>query len=223
MIANKEKNEAAAVQNAEEKPAVHKAVKCPTKVGINLNMREKRTGEFVRLGIGCAVAILVVALVGKFGVYDQYQRLADAEAAYGQVHKEYEEVRQELSGYDEVLTEYRSYSMDWMTNSDDSKYQYVSVDRRDVLDLVESEMMTRGTVNSVLVRNDLVSVSMSGMSLEEISVMFGAIEQRDIVERVDLDVAETEKDMPASIMSFSVNITLKTEEADTTTAEEAAE
>ena len=110
--------------------------------------------------------------------------------------------------------------MDWMTNSDDSKYQYVSVDRRDVLDLVESEMMTRGTVNSVLVRNDLVSVSMSGMSLEEISVMFGAIEQRGNVERVDLDVAETEKDMPASIMSFSVNITLKSEAA---TAEEAAE
>ena len=53
--------------------------------------------------------------------------------------------------------------------------------------------------------------------------MFGAIEQRDIVERVDLDVAETEKDMPASIMSFSVNITLKTEETGTTTAEEAAE
>lgn len=222
MIATKEKNENTAVQAAEEKPAVHKAVKCPTKVGINLNMREKRTGEFVRLGIGCAVAILVVALVGKFGVYDQYRRLADAETAYGQVHKEYEEVRQELSGYDEVLTEYRTYSMDWMTNSDDSQYQYVSVDRRDVLDLIESEMMTRGAVNSVVVRGDRVTVTMSGMSLEEISVMFTAIERHDIVKSVELDVAETERDMPASIMSFSVNITLDSGETDAA-AEEAAE
>lgn len=222
MIATKEKNENTAVQAAEEKHAAHKAVKCPTKVGINLNMREKRTGEFVRLGIGCAVAILVVALVGKFGVYDQYRRLADAETAYGQVHKEYEEVRQELSGYDEVLTEYRTYSMDWMTNSDDSQYQYVSVDRRDVLDLIESEMMTRGAVNSVVVRGDRVTVTMSGMSLEEISVMFTAIERHDIVKSVELDVAETERDMPASIMSFSVNITLDSGETDAA-AEEAAE
>ena len=218
MIAEKKR-----MDKAQEEKPLRKAVKCPTKVGVNLNMREKRTGEFITLGIGCAVAILVVALIGKFGVYDQYQRLADAESAYGQVHQEYETIKQELAGYDEVLTEYRTYSMDWMTNSGDSKYQYVSVDRREVLDLVENEMMTRGTVNSVLVRNDLVSVSMSGMSLEEISVMFAAIEQHDIVTRVDLDVAETERDMPASIMSFSVNITLRSDEADTTTAEEAAE
>ena len=223
MIANKEKNENTAVQAAEEKSGIRKAVKCPTKVGINLNMREKRTGEIATLGIGCAVAILVVALIGKFGVYDQYRRLADAESAYGQVHQEYEAVKQELSGYDEVLTEYRTYSMDWMTNSDDSQYQYVAVDRRDVLDLIESEMMTRGAVNSVVVRDDRVSVIMSGMSLEEISVMFTGIEQHDIVKSVELDVAETERDMPASIMSFSVNITLMGDEADTTAAEEAAE
>lgn len=228
MTLTKEKKETAP-QAAEQAPqgverSAHKPVKCPQKVGINLNMREKRTRTVLSLVGGIAAMLVVVGLVGKFGVYDQYARLSKAEKAYGEVHQEYESVLQELTGYDEVLTEYRTYSMDWMTgSSDDSKgYNYVAVDRREVLDLIESEMMTRGTVNSVAVRDDRVTVGMSGMSLDEISVMFSSIEQHDIVKSVELDVAETERDKPASILSFTVNIVLNTEE-DTAAAEEAAE
>ena len=189
-----------------DKP-VRKAVKCPQKVGINLNMREKRTRTVLSLAGGIAAVVVVVALIGKFGVYDQYARLAKAEKAYG-----------------EVLTEYRTYSMDWMAGSEDGQgYQFVAVDRRDVLDLIESEMMTRGTVSSVSMRDDRVVVGMSGMSLEEISVMFPSIEQHDIVKSVELDVAETERDKPASVLSFTVNIVLNTEQDDAAAAEEAAE
>lgn len=141
--------------------------------------------------------------------------LPKAEKAYGEVHQQYETVLQELTGYDEVLTEYRTYSMDWMAGSEDGQgYQFVAVDRRDVLDLIESEMMTRGTVSSVSMRDDRVVVGMSGMSLEEISVMFSSIEQHDIVKSVELDVAETERDKPASVLSFTVNIVLNTEQDD---------
>ena len=140
------------------------------------------------------------------------------------MHQQYETVLQELTGYDEVLTEYRTYSMDWMAGSEDGQgYQFVAVDRRDVLDLIESEMMTRGTVSSVSMRDDRVVVGMSGMSLEEISVMFSSIEQHDIVKSVELDVAETERDKPASVLSFTVNIVLNTEQDDAAAAEEAAE
>ena len=206
-----------------DKP-VRKAVKCPQKVGINLNMREKRTRTVLSLAGGIAAVVVVVALIGKFGVYDQYARLAKAEKAYGEVHQQYETVLQELTGYDEVLTEYRTYSMDWMAGSEDGQgYQFVAVDRRDVLDLIESEMMTRGTVSSVSMRDDRVVVGMSGMSLEEISVMFSSIEQHDIVKSVELDVAETERDKPASVLSFTVNIALNTEQDDAAAAEEAAE
>lgn len=206
-----------------DKP-VRKAVKCPQKVGINLNMREKRTRTVLSLAGGIAAVVVVVALIGKFGVYDQYARLAKAEKAYSEVHQQYETVLQELTGYDEVLTEYRTYSMDWMAGSEDGQgYQFVAVDRRDVLDLIESEMMTRGTVSSVSMRDDRVVVGMSGMSLEEISVMFSSIEQHDIVKSVELDVAETERDKPASVLSFTVNIVLNTEQDDTAAAEEAAE
>ena len=74
-------------------------------------------------------------------------------------------------------------------------------------------MMTRGTVNSLRVLDDTVVVSMSGMSLAEISEMFEAIEGQPIVRSVELTLAETERDQPASVLNFSVNITLQEEAA----------
>ena len=78
-----------------------------------------------------------------------------------------------------------------------------------MLDLVESEMMPRGTVKSVTVRDDSLVVTMGGMTLDQISAMFADIELSPIVQSVGLNIAETEKDQPSSILSFSVNIVLQ--------------
>ncbi len=76
MIAEKEKKTARA--NTPRRP-----VRCPQKTGINLNLHEKRTGTVLTLLIG-ALCITVLALaVAKFGVLDLYDRLADAQSAYG--------------------------------------------------------------------------------------------------------------------------------------------
>lgn len=212
MIAEKERT-AAAEQTPQASPA-KKMIRCPHKTGINLNMREKQAGAAMTLAIGGAVIVLLAGIVAKVGVIDQYARLSDAQAEYAQVHQQYTSAQKELERYDEVLTEYRAYSMDWMAGAEEGDTRFVSVNRQQVLDLVETQMMTRGTVNSVQVQDDMAVVSMSGMSLREISEMFSVIEQEPIVKSVELDVAETEKDRPASIMSFSVTIILQGEAAE---------
>ena len=203
---------------AKEKAAaaapVRKAVKCPQKTGINMNMREKRTGTVLTLVIGVAAIVILAGLAAKFGVIDQYQRQADAQAAYSKVHQQHQTMEEALLDYDKVLTEYRTYSMDWLTGADETDDRFVSVSRQQVLDLIEREMMTRGTVNSVRVYGNNVVVSMTGMSLAEISEMFSDIEAEPMVAKVVLDLAETEKDQPASILSFSLNITLQKEAAE---------
>ena len=50
---------------------------------------------------------------------------------------------------------------------------------------------------------------MGGMTLDQISAMFADIELSPIVQSVELNIAETEKDQPSSILSFSVNIVLQ--------------
>ena len=190
--------------------AVRRLGRYPHKVGINLNMREMQTGTVLTLVIGCAAIVLLAGLVAKFGVIDQYRRLSQAEEAYAQVHRQYETVQEELSDYDKVLNEYRSYSMDWTGEDDTGLFSNVS--RQDVLDLIETEMMPNGTVNSIQVLGNSVLVNMSGMTLARISEMFRVIEQNPIVDRVELNVAETDKDRTDLLLDFSLSIALKTEE-----------
>lgn len=205
MIAGKDKTAAGV--------SARKHIRCPQKTGINMNMHEKRTGAVVTLIVGITAIVILAGLVAKFGVIDQYQRQTDAQTAYGKVHQQYQSMQEELTDYDKVLTEYRTYSMDWLTGADESDDRFVSVSRQKVLDLIETEMMTRGTVNSVRIYGDRVSISMTGMNLDEISQMVDVIEAQPIVAKAVLDLAETEKDKPASILSFSLNITLQREEA----------
>lgn len=189
-------------------------IRCPQKVGINMNMREKHRGAAATAVIGVAVIVLLAGCVAKFGVIDRYRALSDAQSAYDNVHRQYESAVTELLNYDRVLAEYRTYSRDWMTGAKEGEGSCVAVSRQEVLDLVEARMKTRGTVNRISVRGNTAVIDMGGMSLDEISDMFEVIEQEPIVAAVRLDIAETEKDHPASILSFSVTITLQQEVAE---------
>lgn len=171
----------------------------PRKSGINMNMREDRTRELTMLIIGGVLICVLAGAAAKFGVIDQYRRLTEAQRAYEQVHSQYTAVETALEDYDRVLAEYRTYSTDWMNDA---------VDRQRVLDLIERDMQSQGTVTSVLIQDNQAVVAMSGMSLDQISQMFQKIGESPIVENVELNMAETEKEHPASILSFSVSITL---------------
>lgn len=120
--------------------APRKMIKCPSKTGINMNKREKRTGEMLTLVIGLAVILLMAGLVARFGVMEQYRRLSEAQSAYGKVHSQLTACQEQLTDYEQVLAEYRSSSLDGMAGSEG---KLVTVPRRDVLDLVETLMMPR--------------------------------------------------------------------------------
>ena len=75
--------------------------------------------------------------------------------------------------------------------------------------MIENEMMSRGAVTGINILGDNVTVDMTDMTLEQISAMIRSLERQSIVAGTRMDIAETEKDRPASILSFTVTITLK--------------
>ena len=198
-------NEAAPVETAPRK-----MVKCPSKTGINMNQREKRTGQVLTLVIGLAVILLMAGLVARFGVMEQYRRLSEAQSAYGEVHSQLAACQEKLTDYELVLTEYRSCSLDGMTEGED---QLITVSRQAVLDLVEGIMMPRGKVISVNILDDTADVEMSGMSLDQISAMFAVMEAEPIVRSVELNMAATEENTASAQLNFSVRIYLGPERA----------
>ena len=205
QLADSVSNEAAPVQTAPRK-----MVKCPSKTGINMNQREKRTGQVLTLVIGLAVILLMAGLVARFGVMEQYRRLSEAQSAYGEVHSQLAACQEKLTDYELVLTEYRSCSLDGMTEGED---QLISVSRQAVLDLVEGIMMPRGKVISVNILDDTADVEMSGMSLDQISAMFAVMEAEPIVRSVELNMAATEGNTASAQLNFSVRIYLGPERA----------
>ena len=205
QLADSVSNEAAPVETAPRK-----MVKCPSKTGINMNQREKRTGQVLTLVIGLAVILLMAGLVARFGVMEQYQRLSEAQSAYGEVHSRLAACQEKLEDYELVLTEYRSCSLDGMTEGED---QLITVSRQAVLDLVEGIMMPRGKVISVNILDDTADVEMSGMSLDQISAMFAVMEAEPIVRSVELNMAATEENTASAQLNFSVRIYLGPERA----------
>lgn len=205
QLADSVSNEAAPVETAPRK-----MVKCPSKTGINMNQREKRTGQVLTLVIGLAVILLMAGLVARFGVMEQYRRLSEAQSAYGEVHSQLAACQEKLTDYELVLTEYRSCSLDGMTEGED---QLITVSRQAVLDLVEGIMMPRGKVISVNILDDTADVEMSDMSLDQISAMFAVMEAEPIVRSVELNMAATEEHTASAQLNFSVRIYLGPERA----------
>ena len=205
QLADSVSNETAPVETAPRK-----MVKCPSKTGINMNQREKRTGQVLTLVIGLAVILLMAGLVARFGVMEQYKRLSEAQSAYGEVHSQLAACQEKLTDYELVLTEYRSCSLDGMSEGED---QLITVSRQAVLDLVESIMMPRGKVISVNILDDTADVEMSDMSLDQISAMFAVMEAEPIVRSVELNMAATEEHTASAQLNFSVRIYLGPERA----------
>ena len=206
MIAEKEKKTARA--NTPRRP-----VRCPQKTGINLNMHEKRTGTVLTLVIGIACIALLAAAVAKLGVIDLYGRLADAQSAYAQAHRENLTAQEKLSHFDEVLSEYRTYSMEWMEDEENADLNF-SVERTAVLDLLETSILPKAGLTAIEVQGDRVDIQLNSTNLSYIADILLEVEREPIVASVELEIAETEKDHPADVVECTLHIVLRGEAAE---------
>ena len=187
-----------------------KQTKYPTKTTINMAACGRTEAAGKALVIGMAVIAVLVLLVVKFCVFDQYARLSRAEADYNSVYQKNQELADRVSDYDEVMLEYRAYSMSFISDKNDENF--VGVDRKEVLDLIETVMMKRGQVLSIEIYENTAKVSMKGMNLEEISEMIRSLKNSPVVSEAQLNIAKTDENKPASVLSFSVTIYLQQEQ-----------
>ena len=114
--------------------------------------------------------------------------------------------------YPDVEAEYRTYSRNWMKSEDGNGF--VKVDRQDILDLIEGYVMPRGTVKNVSIQDSTVIVTMSGMSLTQISDMFDRLKEQPIVADARLTTALTPELDNTENLDFSFIITVQKAEED---------
>ena len=185
-----------------------KMIKCPQKTGINLNLQEDRQRDRRTLLIGILAIAALVTVVVNFGVLQQYRRLDKAQAAYDRVHTQYVSAQEDLSDYDRVLLEYRTYSMDWMTAAGSEDIP-AAVDLWHFYVPPGHNKLSHGSLTALQITQNTMNVDMSGMTLDQISAMFARLRLSPIVDSVSLSVASTEEGKAATIMDFTVRIELR--------------
>ena len=180
-----------------------KAPKYPTKRTVNLAQRESHSRSTLTLSLGLLIILILSFCVANFGVLRQLDRQRAAEQAYSTAHSQYTEMQKALADYDEVELQYRTWSRTWMHDENSP------VDRMEVLDLVQAYLMPYGTVNTLVVDEDVMIVTMSDMNLEQISAMFQRLQLQPAVKAATLTLAATPSVNPGDMVDFSITVTLR--------------
>lgn len=189
------------------------SVKIPDKKTMNLCMRDTdKSTNWTTLIVGLVIIALLMSAVAKWGVIDQYARLAEAEKSYNDSKAKNDAVKDVADRYPQVREEYLLYSREWLY--DGTVKDTVALERTDMLDLFEKVLMKRGTVINIAAYGEAVTVKMSGMNLDRISDMLDDLREYDCVAGANLNTASTEKDDLGNLLDFTITVYLKAGEVE---------
>ena len=149
--------------------------------------------------------IIVCAAFMKFGIMDP---LAKKTAALNELSIKQEQlaaVNAKLAGYDELEKEYGRYSYGWMNETEVNL-----VSRMDVLNLIEKRIATKAVIDDIAVNNNVLTLNIHGITLEQASAMVKNLEESDLVQSATVYNAVAESAEEAQIF-MSIILTKEAE------------
>ena len=186
------------------KKSNQKAVQMPGKK--TMNFVHHQSSFNLKKVLPVLVIILAIGVVfAKFGIMDP---LAEKTAAYKELAQKQEQlaaINAKLTGYEELAKEYGRYSYGWM---DETEVNMVS--RMDVLHLVEEEISSKAYIDNLAVNNNVLTLNIHGITLEQASAMVKSLEERGLVESAAVYNAVAEQAEEAKIF-MSIILTKEAE------------
>ena len=148
----------------------------PTKTTLNLVIKEKKALRFSRVFPLLLLVLILAAAFAKFAVIDRYAALAEAESQLAREQADLEQLRASFADFEEVQAEYNRYSYEGFDRS--------IPDRQDVLDLLEKHVFPVSGMRQLAISGRSLSMTLTGMSLEEVSTLIAKLEAEPLVESV---------------------------------------
>ena len=174
-------------------PIKKNAVQYPSKK--TMNFVHHQSGINLKKLIPALVLVLIIgALFAKFAILDP---LAKRDVALGELTDKQTQlalINGKLTGYDELAQQYGRYSYGWMNETEVSM-----VSRMDVLQLVEQEIATKAIIDNMAVNNNVLTLNIHGITLEQASTMVRSLEERGLVESAAVYNAVAEQAEEAEI------------------------
>ena len=152
------------------------------------------------------VIVIIAGLIfAKFGFLDPLEKKS---AAYNELSTRQEQlalINAKLTGYDELAMEYGRYSYGWMNETEVNM-----VSRMDVLHLVEEEIANKAFIDNLAVNNNVLTMNIHGITLEQASAMVKRLEEKSLVESASVYNAVAEDAEKAEIF-MSIVLTKEAE------------
>ena len=151
------------------------AVVAPSKKTMNF-VHHQSNVNYKRLIPVLLVLIIVAAVFAKVGILDQLDKKTAAYNELAQKQEMLAAVNSRLTGYAELEKEYGRYSYGWMNETEVNM-----VSRMDVLKLVEDKISKAAVIENLAVNNNVLTMNIHGITLEQASAMVKSLEQSDLV------------------------------------------
>lgn len=177
-----------------------KKVVIPTKTTMNFARRESGV-KLGRVAPAALLVILVVAIGAKVGILDLLDQKTAAYANLASKQEQLVAISMQLTEYDEVAALYGRYSYGWMDESETSL-----VSRLDVLDLIEEKLASAAYVSNFSVNGNVLTLNLSGVTLDEISAIVRDLESSPMVLGVTVSSASAPDAEEASAF-MTINLT----------------
>jgi hypothetical protein len=185
-------------------PIKKNAVQYPSKK--TMNFVHHQSGINLKKLIPALVLVLIIgALFAKFAILDP---LAKRDVALGELTDKQTQlalINGKLTGYEELAQQYGRYSYGWMNETEVNM-----VSRMDVLQLVEQEIATKAIIDNMAVNNNVLTLNIHGITLEQASTMVRSLEERGLVESAAVYNAVAEQAEEAEIF-MSIILTKEAE------------
>lgn len=179
----------------------------PTKTFINLYYKEDKTTRPSTIALYVLFFAVVLLAMAKLFIYDIMLEVNEAKASYEYNQTILEGHLAQIKDYGEVNEQYSLYSYNYL--NEDEKL----CDRLDILKMLEETVFLQSTVDSVVITDDIVSLSFRGLSLEAVALLAKDIETYDIVAKVDVNTASLSATEDKSNLTTKMVITLMSQEA----------
>lgn len=153
----------------------------PTKTTLNLVVKEKKELRPSRTVPAVLAVLLAAGLFGKFAVADRFAKADAAEAAVAARRRHLAEVEQSYADYDEVQATYNRYTY--------TGFDRTIADRLDVMALLEREVFPIGTVRTLSIAGKSVSLTVSGLTLDQLSDLMTRLKADGLVAGVTVSTA----------------------------------
>lgn len=156
----------------------------PVKQDLNLAQKEQKHRNLGAAAVTAVVLTVAVALFCKFGVVERLEKLQSAEQSAAQAEALLAQVQGLTARYDDVLEEYRSYTLAHSAMGG-------GADPMECLDLIEQRLMAHSRVSAFAAADDVISVELSGVTLEEVSAIYAGLMEDRLVAGVQVYTAAT--------------------------------